>query len=94
MNTPRVFKKKLLELVKAGGDPLLVLPVLELLEECLINLQSDYMADKDLLPDEKGRMSMVITPLIQSTREAKDMCGAAKREIPTTPTKLRNPHLQ
>lgn len=93
MNT-RLFKKRLLELAKNGTDPTLILPVLELMEECLINLQADHMADKDMPPEEKGRMSMVITPLIQITRDVKDMCGAAKRETSTTLTKLRNPHLQ
>lgn len=81
-------------MVKTGVDPTLVLPVLELMEECLIGMQADFMADKDTLPDEKGRLSMVITPLIQATRDAKDICGVAKREQHTSQPKLRNAHLQ
>jgi hypothetical protein len=94
MNVARTFDARVKALVKDKVNPIYMGPVLEILEDTLIDFQEDVMADKDLTPEKKGDLATVLTPLLVAIRRSRQMCGGLK-EKGDTPTvkRLHNSHL-
>jgi hypothetical protein len=94
MNIGRTFDRRIRELRSEKVDPVLMIPVLELLEETLLQFQSDVTGDKQIEIEEKGRLVTLLTPLLRSLRAARDqwMAGHAAPNKSPQP-KLHNAHL-
>ena len=94
MNIGRTYDRRIRDLRSEKIDPALMIPVLELMEETLLQFQSDVIADKQLPMEEKGRLVTIITPQLRSLRAARDswMAGRGSSDKPHKP-KLHNAHL-
>ncbi len=91
----RTFHARLQQLQKAEKiEPVVFIPVLELFEELLIDFQETCMADKEIAPDEKGRIATTLTPLLRGVRQSRESILAARERPEQAKPKLHNRHLQ
>ena len=95
MNAARTFNSRIMELAKKGYTPAQLIPILEVLEDTLLGFQEDTMADKDIPVDEKGRLAMILTPMIRTMKEAKNSCSVlTQKASQPQQTRLHNAQLQ
>lgn len=93
MTPSRTFQTRLAQLAKKGTDPILLIPLMELMEETLIDFQNTCMVDKEIAADEKGRLATTLTPLLLAVRHNRELLLATRQKPEPQKYKLRNAHL-
>lgn len=95
MNAERTFTSRLQQLIKRGYDPTYVLLLLEHNETLLLDYLALVMADKNKTDEDKGRLAMAVTELLNGNRKAKAMVPSIKISTEKEqPHQLTNSHLQ